>query len=105
MRESPEMKALRERMAERLAQHMVEIQVAQPKGHRWLAAEIGERYQQIWRWLGGETQMPAHFILAYLDAVPTNPRWLLTGEGSPEAGREDAERTLDAIREILNGRR
>lgn len=96
------MKALRERMGERLAEHMLRLETGQPKGHAWLAEATGESRGQVDRWLHGRTQMPAHFVLRFVDAIPTDPRWLLTGQGSPEPNRRDAERTLDAIRTLLD---
>lgn len=49
-----------------------------------VAEETGDSYKNVQRWIRGTTSPPADFIARYVAAVPVNPVWLLTNEGSPE---------------------
>jgi hypothetical protein len=57
---------------------------------RALAAELGYSYRSVENWLGTDTKMPAHFLARFVEVVPTDGHWLLTGVGTPEPIAPDA---------------
>jgi hypothetical protein len=61
------------------------------KTMRELADETGTPYKQVRRWIKEDTRVPADFLAAFVSAVAVNPRWLLTGEGSPDTPAESTE--------------
>jgi transcriptional regulator with XRE-family HTH domain len=75
--------ALKERLAKRLRDtRMTQAEVAR---------YAGVHENQVQRWIGGKTRVPADFLARYVEVVPVNPRWLLTGEGSPDTPAEATE--------------
>lgn len=68
----------------------------------WLAEKTGDPYKNVQRWIRGKEAVPGDFLGRYVKAVPVNPLWLLTGEGSPDPTTEDeAKVKLEVIRRVL----
>ena len=71
-------------------------------GMRELERRTGDSYANLRNWLGGKEKVPADFVARYVSAVPVNPLWILTGEGSMEpvtAGTP--ERLYDLVETVV----
>src|SRR5690606_34452113 len=52
-----------------------------------IAEATGESYKNVQNWMGTGARrktIPASFLVAFAQAVPVNPEWLLTEQGRPE---------------------
>lgn len=68
-----------------------------------VAEETAEGYKNVQRWIRGPTAVPADFIARYVAAVPVDPVWLLTGEGTPDPVQAgEVERAFRAIAQIVD---
>lgn len=68
-----------------------------------LAEATEESYRNVHRWIREDVKVPAHFITRFARAVPVNPEWLLTGEGSPDpVGESTAKKALERIARVLD---
>jgi transcriptional regulator with XRE-family HTH domain len=74
---------LKARMAERLR----DVRMTQAE----VARHAGVHENQVQRWISGSTRVPAEFLARYVEVVPVNPRWLLTGEGNPDTPADATE--------------
>jgi len=82
---------MREWALERLRLTMVEI-----------AEKTGESYKNVQNWMAAGKTMPAAFVAAFVEAIPVNRGWLLTGEGRPEPlAAEPKVRAFDRIAAIV----
>lgn len=87
--------ALKRRMNERLEQL------------RWtlvdLAEKTGENYRNVHRWLREDVKIPADFVSRFVEVVPVNAEWLLTGEGMLEPiPPSTAEMALEQIAQVVD---
>ncbi|MEX2526092.1 MAG: PAS domain-containing protein [Gemmatimonadota bacterium] len=69
---------------------------------RWslveLAETTGESYRNVHRWLREDVKVPAHFISRFVEVVPVDSNWLLTGSGSPDSVSDtEAQEVLDRV--------
>lgn len=68
-----------------------------------LADATGQSYRNVHRWVRDDVKVPAHFITRFAEVVPVDPRWLLTGEGTPERIEEStAQWALERISDVLD---
>lgn len=81
---------LKDRMCVRISQlHWSLVEVAEI---------TGESYRNVHRWLREDVKVPAHFISRFVEVVPVDSNWLLTGSGSPEPVSEsEAQEVLDRV--------
>lgn len=56
-----------------------------------LVEATGDDWNQVQRWIGGPTKVPADFLVRYARAVPVSLEWLLFEHGQPEPQPEERE--------------
>ena len=85
---------LKVRMNQRLVQlHWTLVDVAD---------RTGESYRNVHRWMREDVKVPAHFLARFVEVVPVNASWLLSGAGSPHpVEQSSAEAALERIAAIL----
>lgn len=67
-----------------------------------LAERTGESYRNVHRWMREDVKVPAHFLARFVEVVPVNATWLLSGSGSPHPVEQSAAETaLERIAAIL----
>jgi PAS domain S-box-containing protein len=67
-----------------------------------LAERTGESYRNVHRWMREDVKVPAHFLARFVEVVPVNATWLLSGSGSPHPVEQSAaESALERIAAIL----
>lgn len=90
--------ALKERMNQRLAQlHWSLVD---------LSERTGESYRNVHRWMREDVKIPAHFLSRFVEVVPVNATWLLSGAGAPDPVEPSAaESALEQIARILSATR
>lgn len=67
-----------------------------------LSERTGESYRNVHRWMREDVKVPAHFLARFVEVVPVNATWLLSGSGSPHPVEQSAaESALDRIAAIL----
>jgi hypothetical protein len=57
-------------------------------GKAELTRLTGDSRRNVQNWLGGTT-IPAAFLVRFVEAIPTNLEWLLTGKGEPDPTPQD----------------
>ena len=68
-----------------------------------LARRLGESDRNLENWLNGKARMPAEFLLRFIEEVPTDANWLVTGQGTPDPVPESlAAYRLRLVREALD---
>jgi len=72
----------------------------------WTLVEVadrtGESYRNVHRWMREDVKIPAHFIARFVEVVPVNATWLLSGTGSPHpVEQSSAEAALERIAAVL----
>lgn len=93
-RQDPSPEPLKVRMNQRLSQlHWSLVD---------LAERTGESYRNVHRWMREDVKVPAHFLARFVEVVPVNATWLLSGSGSPHPVEQSAaEVALERIAAIL----
>jgi len=67
-----------------------------------LADRTGESYRNVHRWMREDVKVPAHFLSRFVEVVPVNAAWLLSGDGTADpVDRGAAELALERIGSIL----
>lgn len=85
---------IRQRMRERIDQ----VGISQKS----LADGAGVPYRTVQNWFTGTTEkIPVEFLAQYVTLVPVDPRWLLTGEGSPSPSGEGVGERLHSLLDRL----
>jgi transcriptional regulator with XRE-family HTH domain len=81
----------------RIRQRLADLEWTQEQ----LADAIGETEKNVSRWLT-TTRIPAAFLAGFVQKVPVNPEWLLTGVGDPDPpDRTKAERIYGIVSELV----
>ncbi len=67
-----------------------------------LSERTGESYRNVHRWMREDVRIPAHFLSRFVEVVPVNAAWLLSGSGSPDPVEPTAaEAALQQIAQVL----
>lgn len=67
-----------------------------------VAERTGESYRNVHRWMREDVKVPAHFLGRFVEVVPVDSTWLLTGAGTPDpVAPSRAEEALDRIAAVL----
>ncbi len=90
------------KLKERLRERLDSLGITQKE----LAERTGDSVNNLRNWLGGETQIPAAFLVRYARAVPVNLEWLLLEAGVPEPLPPDrAASALAIMAEVVDATR